>query len=331
MQAVKEGYGKTITQVAYNSPDYLMLSALERNVYQFSAAKNYHMLQELTLALKDGDRIRSFSEYRREAFKIVDIWNNTHGQAEYVTGVAASQSIANWERFEKNKDSMPILRFVGVHDAKECPICKEFDGLTRHMDDPIWNVANVPLHFRDRCLVEQLPDADAGQTPDNKLPDTSVVPKMFRVNQAKERLVFPEGSAYFKDLPKDIRHHDITIQRIEVRKWAKENLAGKVVKSEIGDIILSKQNLHAAIGKGGHDYEYEKNTAIYKLPELLKTAKHIKPGNSEDVKGRPNIKWDYLQVRIAGEKSYLNIYRDTDTNKQYFHAITDKIQKKKPI
>jgi len=326
MAGVIEGYGKDFVQIAYDSPDYDMLTALSRNVYQFSSAKNYHMLQEMTLALKDGDRIRSFTEYRREALKIVDEWNNNWGQTEYNTGVASAQMAGKWVGFKKNEAAMPNLQYTTVGDMRVRDEHRILDGIIRSVEDPFWNTYYPPNGFNCRCSAIQLA-GDQSVTPDKELvyPD---IPKMFRVNLAKERLVFPEGSAYFKDLPKDIRHKDITIQRAVVRDWAKANLAGKSYPSAIGDIHLSKGNIHDAIGKA-HDHEFEKNTAMYNLPQLIKDGKLV-ASDVDDAKGRPNIKWSYLQVRVAGEKSYLNIYKDTDSGKQYFHAITDKLEKKKP-
>lgn|GEM_PF-2564950 len=322
MEGVFKGYGKTFAKVAYNSPDYKMLAALETNVFQFSAAKNYHMLQDLTATLKDGDRVRSFTEFRREALKIVDTWNNNYGRTEYNTGVAAAQSIANWQRFEENKDIMPLLKFSGIHDAKECPICKAFDGLIRPVDDPVWNYANVPLHFNDRCNVIQLSSDRVEQTPDDKLPPRDLVPKMFRVNQAKEQLVFPHGSAYFQDIPKDAKNAYIKVQTASIRNWAKENLAGtSAVSPHLGKVNFGVNGIKETLNQP-HDYYLEKNQAIYKAKQLVETGKYVR--TDDDAKGR-GWKWHYLQVDIADHPSYL-VIRDIDGDKTLY-SIVDKLKK----
>ena len=60
MQGVHKGLGKR--EVDWDSPDAGMIEHLTENVYQFAAAKNYHELRDLTDAVHDGDKVRSFDD-----------------------------------------------------------------------------------------------------------------------------------------------------------------------------------------------------------------------------------------------------------------------------
>jgi hypothetical protein len=50
---VVNGYGRSFAEVDFSTPDAAMLTRLTRDVWHFSAAKNYQNLRDLTLALKD--------------------------------------------------------------------------------------------------------------------------------------------------------------------------------------------------------------------------------------------------------------------------------------
>lgn len=204
MQGVFEGFGGGFDTIDYSTPDWGVLDNLERNVYTFSGAKNYQTIKQLTGLLKDGDRLRTFSEFRREAMPLLDEWNGIWKRTEYDTAMLGATNARNWERFEQQKHIMPLLRFVTVGDERVCAICHPYDGLTRPVDDPCWRYATPVLHFKDRCLLEQVPDANATMTPHDKIPDGEGIPKMFRVNLAKEQLAFPPEHPYYDGVPKKL-------------------------------------------------------------------------------------------------------------------------------
>ena len=211
MKAVTEGYGTTLEEVDYTTPDFEMLASMERNVWQFSAAKSYQVNKELSLLLKDGDHVREYTDWRREAVKLVDTWNNAYAQSEYTTILSTSQHNADYVRFKANEESMPLITRSGVHDAKECQICAVYDGLTAPIDDPCWSYAYGDLHFRDRCRMLQLASGEA--TPADKIPLPDAIPKIFRVNLAQKMLAVPPDHPYYDGVSKK-----------KLNKWVDKNL-----------------------------------------------------------------------------------------------------------
>lgn len=198
MQALHTGYGKTLAQVAYDSPDYIMLESMKRDVYKFSAAKNYQMNAELSRLLTDGDRRLEYEEWRQQAVKVTDTWVNAWGRAEHTTLTSTAQNNADYVRFKANADTMPLLRRSGVKDGRECPICAGYEGLTLPIGHPAWQYAYGDLHFQDRCRMLQLPDGQA--TPEDQVPGADGIPDIFRVNQAEKMLAFPPGHPYYTGL-----------------------------------------------------------------------------------------------------------------------------------
>ena len=321
MKGVYEGYGESLTTVRYDTPDYDKLVHLDKNVYSFSTAKNWHMMRELTSAIKDGDRIRPFTEFKNKAITILEEYNGRTLQTEYNAAVAGAQMASKWVDFEQHPDA--LLEYRTMEDGRVRPEHAALDKITRPVDDTFWKTYYPPNGWNCRCTVIRLNDGKKTSTKLTNQAMAAVTPqKGFGTNLAKDGFVFPKSSAYYVNLPDDIYSANIKVQRTDIRWWAKENLAGKKMASEIGDIYISKKNLHAAIGKG-HNDEFEKNMATYKLADLLKEGKLV--GSAKDVSDS-NVKWHYLEVKIAGKRSYLNIKEDMGLNKKYFHAITDKLK-----
>jgi hypothetical protein len=146
--------------------------------------------------------------------------------------------------------------------------------------------------------------------------------KGFNVNLAKEGFVFSPKSAYYVGIPQDIDKAHKTIQRDVMRKYAKENLAGNKYPSPIGNINITMKGIEKTLTQS-HNLYFEKNNSLYKLPDILKGAKHI--ATTPDTKGKvKNI--HYLEVNIANnKKSYItikesnngdfNLYTIQDNNK----------------
>ena len=217
LDAVKEGYGMDIIDVEYNSPDWETLGKITENVYSFSAAKNYHELRDMTDALRDGDRIRSFEEFRQAVEDIDAKYNGNWLRTEYNQAMAASQCGARWNEFKRNAKAMPMLQYQAVMDSNTREDHAKLNGVRKRVDDPFWDIYMPPNGWGCRCEVIQLPSSAAKETPSEKIIPPAV-PKMFQVNFGKCGIVFPQGHAYFKRLPKEYEYKLKESSRAEVRR-----------------------------------------------------------------------------------------------------------------
>lgn len=111
LEGVHQGLDINLNAIDFSSPDFDTLAKLTENVYHFSAAKNYHELHDLSLALRDGDKIRSFEDFKTKAEEISGKYNVSWLRSEYNQAIAASQSAAHWNSFYKDKDLMPYLQY----------------------------------------------------------------------------------------------------------------------------------------------------------------------------------------------------------------------------
>lgn len=200
-KAIEEGYGKKIGSIDYDTPDGNMIAHLVKNVYSFSAAKNYTQLRQLTQALIGEDhKLRTYSQFKKAAFAINDTHVNQWLKAEYELAVSSSQMASKWQDIKDN--GTKILEFDAIIDSHSSNICPPLNGVRKPVDDPFWNNWYPPNHYFCRSIVRQL--ADGAITPDHAINYPDKVDPLFQVNLAKQKLAFPPGHPYWIDCPTKI-------------------------------------------------------------------------------------------------------------------------------
>lgn len=204
MDALAEGYGIDLAQIDYTTADGEMIRNLTNSVYNFSSAKNYTQLRQLTQAILGEDgKIRTFSEFKRAAFTINNEHTVTWLSAEYDTAIASSQMASKWVNIQNNKSTLPFLQFDAVLDTQTSPICRPLDGVIKSVEDPFWDVYYPPNHYRCRSGARQLRTGRI--TPDHQVvhPEKGI-PDMFKTNMAKTGVLFPSEHPYFIGAPDSV-------------------------------------------------------------------------------------------------------------------------------
>jgi SPP1 gp7 family putative phage head morphogenesis protein len=210
MKAVTEGYGEQqgtpltpgdwSTIVDYNTPNYAMLANIERNVYQFAGARNYQQLRDLTSALTDGLRRRSFREFKAEAQRILNTYDLRYLPAEYNTAQSAAYNAASWADYLTSAagkgEGAVLLEYVTAGDDHVRAAHRLLDGVVRPMNDAFWNTHFPPLDWNCRCTTHRVRNKEVTLQP----PDVTI-PRLFRTNLAENGLVFPPEHPYFITAP----------------------------------------------------------------------------------------------------------------------------------
>lgn len=199
-KAIEEGYGQQFDAIDFETPDGVMVSNLLRNVYQFSAAKNYAQLKALTEAIVDETgRVRTFAEFRRVAYEINDQHVNQWLRTEYDTAIGSAQMARKWVEIQGNKSFAPLLKFDAVMDQRTSAICRPLDGVVKPVTDSFWDVYYPPNHWGCRSTVQQI--SSGVITNSHEQPE---IQPIFRTNLAKTGAAFPPGHPYFVDAPQHV-------------------------------------------------------------------------------------------------------------------------------
>lgn len=201
LEGVYKGYGKDFVSVDWNTPDHEMLTRLSRNIFSFSAAKNYQELRTITEALQDEEgKLRTFPDFKEQVAGINQKFNAVWLQTEYDTCIATATQSARWQQFKAQKDIFPYLRYQTAGDDSVRDEHRLLDGVTKRIDDPFWKTYYPPNGWNCRCEVIQVPDDEAEETPEENY-RKPVVDPLFRTNVGETGLIFPKGHAYYSGVP----------------------------------------------------------------------------------------------------------------------------------
>lgn len=181
-----------------------LTSTLRANIYAFAGAKSFSMQQEVRDQLLDAEgKVKSFSTFRRDAKKIIGQYNENWLSAEFDTAIGSAQMAKKWQQFENDKDIYPNLTLRTVGDDRVSDEHAALEGLTRPVDDPIWDTVNPPMRFRCRCDLEQSDDIELTDPKDAiAMAKNAKITKLFKRNTGREGIIFTDDIPYMKTLNK---------------------------------------------------------------------------------------------------------------------------------
>lgn len=217
-KAIEQGYGVSLEDIDFDSPDNELLKKLRESVFQFSAAKNHAQMKALSQALIDETgTLRSFSAFRFAAMEINNEFVDQWLRAEYNFAVASAQSASQWQTIQATKDVLPLLQYRTVGDERVRPDHLELEGVIRPVEDPFWDMYYPPNGWNCRCDVYQLSTGKITPLNSITLPDLKPI---FQYNPGKAGVAFPPGHPYYDGLPESIRKQatDILNETTEVNE-----------------------------------------------------------------------------------------------------------------
>ena len=190
--AMWEGFGKdnfrVNKQTGAISPEVLQM---QRNLYKFSGAKNYVLLQQINEILR-SDKGKNWQTFLQEVQKLNPKYNKNYLQAEWQTAKQAGYHAANWQEYVKRKDLYPNLKYCTQKDERVREEHRPLEGFIAPIESDFWKDFYPPNGWRCRCYVVQTAEpASTGDMP--QLSDKDF-PKEFRGNVAISGQVFKEDS-----------------------------------------------------------------------------------------------------------------------------------------
>ena len=197
MNAVKNGYGGFADNFTFGSGLSDLAKGLERNIWEFSAAKQYQEVRTLSKMIFRG---QPFEEFKPLADIVWKDYNETWLKSEWVTGVQQAQSAREWQDFQDN-DDVQFLRYHTQRDSRVRSEHAALEGIIRAKNDPFWNNYAPKNGWRCRCFL-------TGQETTKKVTDLSKkkipvfgdkdFPKEFKMNAGKDKFIFSKRHPYFK-------------------------------------------------------------------------------------------------------------------------------------
>lgn len=319
LDGIAKGYGKSLADVDWNTPDAKTLQKLTENVFQFSASKDFHILSDMTAALKGSDgKMRSFDDFRAEVDKMNVKYNQNWLRTEYNQAVASSQCAARWTDFEKHAKSMPFLQYQAVMDGNTRAEHAALNGVIKRVDSDFWDKYYPPNGWGCRCEVIQLPGKNHKETPAEAIKFCKV-DDMWKVNVGKKGVVFPKGHPYFmgqcqrcngtpqtlaikpqcaacvagrKECDKLLKAIETKRKKIEALNTARDNVVDSIKKCELlgldnlqtGFLYTSKKTAKVFLKHCYNNAEIETAASVLAHPDKLKFVRISHIGEGKNLK-----------------------------------------------
>ena len=261
-----------------------LADALKLSIAEFSAFKETSFRKTIEdLLVDENGSLRSWSEFKKEAYKISGDYNHRWLETEYHQTIANAQIAEKWKGFEANADLFPNLKLVSVKDGRVRLEHQVLDGTIRPLNDPFWKTHTPPLDWGCRCDVIQT-DEDP-----TEIKGGLQLKIEFENNPAISRKIFG-GSAYMTS-------GGLNPEMIEkIGNWGKE-MFKKSVKN--GREIIEKSKLYAPYktiykAKNGAEVSVSPFADKKDLEDNIKTAKLLADKLKTNVKIRPHLSSDIL-------------------------------------
>ena len=174
-----------------------LLNKFGENIKAFSFAKTFQQVNDMGNFILDADGNQlAFSEFKKSAAQIFDIYNNNWLETEFNTAKSIAESSRQWVEIQAVKDILPLLQYSTVGDGRVRANHKEIDGIIQPVDSPFWQTHYPPNDFNCRCIVEQI---EEGEITPVKINDP--INPLFRNNPAISGEVFSKKNhPYFNGL-----------------------------------------------------------------------------------------------------------------------------------
>ena len=119
----------------YGAMDDAYKTAMEINIFHFSAAKTTAEITELNRLFRKS---KSFDEFYKEASKVTEVFNKTWMETEYNTALLVAESASNYWRLKKKAELFPYWQFTAVMDGKTRESHATLHGVILPANDPLW-------------------------------------------------------------------------------------------------------------------------------------------------------------------------------------------------
>lgn len=215
--------------IEYSIQDDALKTAMEMNLYRFSAAKTLAEAQALNQLFRESS---SYAEFTKSARQICEKFNKRWQRTEFDTAQLSAQSASRYQQLIRKQEKFPYWEYRIIRDGRVRPSHRKLDGIVLPAGDKRWDKIFPPNDWNCRCRVKPLLKKEFNgsieemrQRVDEYLNSddwTRAHANGWGVNRAKEGLVFTENQFYVNMLSKGnqrilerLNHEDYGLPTIE--------------------------------------------------------------------------------------------------------------------
>lgn len=211
LNAIHKAFKRPVNNAdyVYDNIDPAFVTAMEQNLFHFSAAKTLAEVQKLNQLYR---KAKTFEEFSREAAKVCTKFNKVWQKTEYDTANLTAESAANYQRLIKKANRFPYWQYVTAGDDRVREEHRKLNGVILEVKDPRWDKIYPPNGWKCRCRVKPLLRNEANesivqasqQTVDEffgSVEWSNSVASHFDHNPGKRQHVFNANQMYVKKFP----------------------------------------------------------------------------------------------------------------------------------
>ncbi len=182
----------------YPDADTGFTSALKHSADVFAAFKVHSAQRSMAAQLLTPDgSLKPFEQWANDVLPIASHQFGPWLRTEYDTAVLRARQAADWQRFERNKDIMPNLRWVPSTSAKPGADHCIFWGTVLPIDHQFWSSHRPGDRWNCKCSLEAT-DEPAKGVPQGS--ESGPAPQAgLKNNPGTSRQLFDNSHPYFPD------------------------------------------------------------------------------------------------------------------------------------
>jgi hypothetical protein len=276
IRGLRKGYRRADVRLAdsgfvYNANDDAYITALEQNLFHFSAAKTLAEVSELNRLFRES---KGYSDFRKKARALLKVYNEQWLRTEYNTAVSVAESASTYRRLKAQVRIFPFWEYRTVGDNRVRLEHQALEGLTLPTDDPRWQKIMPPNGWNCRCYITprmkhegENVDFEAMQ---KRCDDYLESPEWkqceaqgFGINRANEAEVFTANQMYIHKFPS---MSSKTLEKITPQEWG--------VRESVDTLKREAKN-EVPKYEGSADEWFEANKVVEDGTELLKVEDYI--------------------------------------------------------
>lgn len=304
---------RTSIALQYSIEDDALKTAMEMNLYHFSAAKTLAEIQELNQIFRESS---NYKDFERKATEVCEAFNKRWQKTEYDTAFNSALSTSRYRQMLKLTKGAPYWEYVTARDERVRETHRGLDGVILRFDDERWQKIYPPNGWRCRCVVSSLTR--------NQAKGVDIKEMQERVDAYFETADWQKADAQGWGVNRALIGEVFTANQFYIRKF--KDKAAKYLRglyyNDYGlesfgkRLAQAEQILKEYEGDPAEWFEIHKTLKDYLGRQVVMPEKvfkrHIKGHYANEIERRPQLLGCIEEVLSSPDEVWLNDYTKED-------------------